>query len=208
MELHEALGQIRVIRRQMARSETFRGYRAWPTALGGLIACGAAALQPWLVPQPAEQLPRYLALWIGVAAIAGIWAAGDAWRRHRGADTLQSTLTRLAMEQFVPSVAAGTALTAALVFAAPSQAWLLPGLWAVVFALGLFASQRLLPRLMVVPAVWYLAVGCTCIALGPERAGLAPWVMAATFGFGQAAVALVLAMQQADAAAAEECEED
>ncbi|MBL9081461.1 MAG: hypothetical protein JNK76_06630 [Planctomycetales bacterium] len=204
MELHEALGQLEVIRRQMARSETFDGYRVWPTAIGALLACGAAALQPWLVPQPAVQLDRYLLLWVGTAAVAGCLAAGDALRRHRGTSTLHGTLTRLAIEQFVPCVVAGGALTAAVAYAAPAQTWLLPGLWSILFSLGLFASARLLPRLMLVPAAWYLTIGCVCIALGPERAGLAPWTMAATFGFGQASVALVLAMQQADAISATE----
>lgn len=196
MELHEALGQIRVIRRQMALTETFRGYRAWPTACGALLACGAAALQRLVVPHPVVQVERYLSLWVGVAALAGALAGGDAWRRHRRAASLHAALTRLACEQFVPCVVAGGALTAAVAVGAPEQAWLLPGLWSIVFSLGLFASLRLLPRLLLAPALWYLVSGLVCIALGPERTALAPWTMAITFGLGQVFVATVLAVRQ------------
>ena len=76
---------------------------------------------------------------------------------------------------------------------------MLPCLWAIVFSLGLFASLRLLPGAMIVPALWYMLLGCLCLALGPTRAGFAPWTMLATFGVGQAGLAAVLAMQPREA---------
>ena len=45
MELHEALGEISAIRRQLARGERFRGYRAAPVALSGVSAFVAGAGQ-------------------------------------------------------------------------------------------------------------------------------------------------------------------
>src|SRR5437870_2077578 len=39
MDLQEALSQISEIRQQVARSETFRGYRAAPVAFSGVVAC-------------------------------------------------------------------------------------------------------------------------------------------------------------------------
>ena len=44
MDLHEALTQISEIRQQVARTETFRGYRAAPVAFSALIACVAAGM--------------------------------------------------------------------------------------------------------------------------------------------------------------------
>ena len=198
MELREALLQIDVIHRQLARTEKFRGYRALPTACGSLLALAAAALQTWLVPQPADDLPRYLAIWVGTAVVAGLISAGDAWRRHwRDADVSGAAI-RLACEQFLPCVVAGAALTFVVARYTPTAAWMLPGLWSILFSLGLFASLRLLPAAMIVPASWYLLIGCLCIALGPDRAGFAPWTMLTSFGVGQASMAVILARQPSE----------
>jgi hypothetical protein len=105
----------------------------------------------------------------------------------------------LACEQFIPCVVGGAALTVTIGRFTPDVAWMLPGLWAIVFSLGLFASLRLLPGAMIVPALWYMLLGCLCLALGPTRAGFAPWTMIATFGVGQAGLAAVLAMQPREA---------
>ena len=50
-----------------------------------------------------------------------------------------------ALGQFLPAVVVGTMVTAALV-SSPDTAALLPGLWALVYALGLFSSRLHLPR--------------------------------------------------------------
>ena len=54
-------------------------------------------------------------------------------------------LTLLAVQQFVPCLVAGGLLTYAIVVYVPTSVALLPGLWAIVFSLGIFASCRLLP---------------------------------------------------------------
>src|SRR5436305_12699283 len=69
MELRDALTQISEIRRQMARTEVFRGYRAVPVAFSGLLALAAAALQAAWIADPAEQMAAYLALWVGAAGV-------------------------------------------------------------------------------------------------------------------------------------------
>jgi hypothetical protein len=196
MELHEALTEIASIRRQIACAERFRGYRAIPVAAGALLALVGAVVQPALVLEPARDLRAYLSLWISVAMVAGIVPAVDVWRRHRDGWSLGGTLARLACEQFAPCVLAGGLVTADIAFFLPQVGWMLPGLWAVIFSLGLFASFRLLPRAIALVATWYLFAGCLCLALGPARAGLAPWTMGLTFGIGQSATAMVLLRQQ------------
>ena len=97
----------------------------------------------------------------------------------------------MAVEQFVPSMLAGTFVTIVLVRSAPSAVWMLPGLWQVIFSLGIFASCRFLPRAMVAPATWYLLTGLACLSLGGDRA-LSSWTMGASFGIGQMMIAGVL----------------
>jgi hypothetical protein len=192
MELHEALTQIASIKRQIARTEKFRGYRPWPVAVGGMAALGAAAVQGAVVAEPMQDLQGYLALWVTVAAVAGTLSVMDVWFKHRQDVSLSGTLARLACEQFLPCVVAGAMVTAVIACYTPQVAWMLPGLWTVIYSLGLFASFRLLPSAVFAVGVWYLGIGSLYLALGPERAGLAPWTMGLAFGVGQLASAAVL----------------
>ena len=64
-----------------------------------------------------------------------------------------------AIEQFIPAGVAGALLTFVLFRFAPESLWMLPGLWQIVFSLGVFASCRSLPRPMFAVGVWYLAAG-------------------------------------------------
>lgn len=192
MELREALTQIAEIRLQMARTEVFRGYRAAPVAFSGLLALGAMLVQANLIPAPERQIGAYLALWVSAAILSAVAAgigmalrgsASSAWRRR---------ITWLAIEQFIPCLVAGGLVTAVLARSAPESLWVLPGLWQVMFSLGIFASCRLLPRAIFGVAVFYLVSGVTCLALARDDASLAPWAMGIPFGVGQCLAAAVL----------------
>lgn len=160
-----------------------------------LLAIAGAIVQPVVVADPGRDLAGYLTLWIAVAVGAAIVPAVDLWRRQQEGWSLRSSLVRLAYEQLAPAILAGGLVTAVIARCQPQLAWLLPGLWSIIFSLGLFASFRLLPRAVAFVAAWYLIAGCLCVAAGPERAGFGPWTMGFTFGLGQAAIALVLWLQ-------------
>ena len=97
----------------------------------------------------------------------------------------------MAVEQFLPSAIAGFFLTIVLVRFVPTAQWMLPGLWQIIFSLGVFSSCRFLPRPMLAAGAWYLLTGLTCLALGGNRA-LSPWAMGIPFGAGQLLVAGIL----------------
>ena len=83
MDLHEALTQIAEIRLQMARTEVFRGYRALPVAISGVLALLAAGVQAAWIAEPTRELAAYLALWIGAAVVSAVAAGtgmGCGWR--------------------------------------------------------------------------------------------------------------------------------
>ena len=109
-------------------------------------------------------------------------------RMHSG---LSDEMIRMAVEQFLPAVGAGVLITIALVCFVPAVLWMLPGLWQVIFSLGIFSSCRFLPRPMIAAAAWYLVSGLVCIVLGDSRA-LAPWTMGLAYGAGQLLVAGIL----------------
>jgi hypothetical protein len=97
----------------------------------------------------------------------------------------------MAVEQFLPAAGAGALLTLVLVQYASSAMWMLPGLWQLIFSLGVFSSCRFLPRAMVAAGMWYLLTGLTCIAIGDSRA-FSPWTMGVSLGVGQFVAAGIL----------------
>jgi hypothetical protein len=193
MELRDALTQIAEIRRQLARTEVFRGYRAMPVAFSGVLALSTAAFQQVWLPDPAANLPAYLTLWISAAFLSALAAGTEmAVRCWRSASSLAVEITWLAVEQFLPCLLAGALLTAVLVLCAPDSAWMLPGLWQMLFGLGIFASHRLLPRATLGVAFFYLLAGALVLALARDAAALSPWAMGVPFGVGQLYAAAVL----------------
>lgn len=191
--LDQALDQIAEIRRAVSRGQVFRGYRAQTTALTGVLAVAAAAVQPRLIPHPWQQLPLYLVLWGGVAIVsAAIFGTELVIRMRRLASPLQTERTADAVERFVPSLAAGAILTVVFFRFIPAQTWMLPGLWAVCFSLGIFASRTLLPRGIAVVAGYYLIAGCMNLVLARGPNVFSPWAMGLTFGVGQLMAAAVL----------------
>jgi hypothetical protein len=193
MELHEALTQITEIRLQMARTQVFRGYHSIPTVFSGVLAIGAAAVQSVWIPNPVEAISHYLLLWFAVAFFSVVAAGVEMWMHcRRSTSALTREVTWLAVEQFLPAVVGGALLTYALVNAAPESVALLPGLWQVLFSLGVFASCRLLPRSVFAVGVFYMAAGMVSLVWARGDLSLSPWVMGLPFGIGQLLAATVL----------------
>jgi hypothetical protein len=191
-DLHKALGEISSIRLQVARSTEFRGYGPATLATTGVLAAIAAAVQGWVAPDAAHHLTGYLAVWITTAVIASALAGVEVNRRSRRVHSgMSDEMIRMAVEQFLPAAVAGALMTLVLASSVPSALWMLPGLWQVIFSLGVFSSCRFLPRPMAAAGVWYVLTGMACIMLANGRA-LSPWAMGIPYGAGQLLVAGIL----------------
>ena len=101
-------------------------------------------------------------------------------------------LTWIALRQFVPCLLSGAVVTAAIVRLAPDSAWLLPGLWQLFFAQGIFASCRILPRAIYLVTGFYLLAGSLNFFIWREDQALSPLAMALPFGLGQLLTAVIL----------------
>ena len=193
VELREALQQISDIRQQMARSEVFRGYRSLTVGFSGVLGLLAAAFQSQWVASPAMDLTRYLVLWVGVALVGATIAGVELFLRAKNAGSgLARSMTRLAVEQFLPCLVVGALLTVCIYRSAPNVAWMLPGLWSLMFGLGVFASCRLLPSPIVWVGLYYVVCGCGCLRWGQGEHAFSPWQMAIAFGGGQLLCAAIL----------------
>ena len=190
-ELQQALSEIQSIRCQVARGTEFRGYGPASIAVSGILALLVAAAQArWMVN---TDIAVWLGVWAGTAAVSvlltGIETFVRARRVHVG---FAREMVQCAVEQFLPAVMVGFLLTVVMVRVAAQDCWMLPGLWQLIFSLGVFASCRFLPRQMFVVGVWYLAAGLFCLAAGSVARTLLPWAMGIPFGIGQLLVAAVL----------------
>ena len=191
-DLNKALGDISSIRRQMARSTEFRGYGPATLAATGVFAVMAAMAQTVWFPDPTKAMSAYLATWITTAVLsAGLIATQMRARTRRIHSDMANEMIRTAVEQFLPSAGAGALMTFVLVRFVPNALWMLPGLWQVIFSLGIFSSCRFLPRPMIVAGLWYLTTGLVCLGLADNRA-LSPWTMGLPYGVGQLLVAGIL----------------
>ena len=190
-DLNQALVDIRNIRRQVAQATEFRGYGPLTLSATAVLALLAGAAQFRWIPEPASQPVEYVALWLttGIlcAALIATQMLTRARRLHSG---MADEMIRMAVAQFLPAGIAGAILPFVLLHVTGSVFWMLPGMWQIVFSLGVFASCRSLPRPMLLAGVWFLLTGLGCIGLGDARA-LAPVTMSGAYVIGMLLVAAI-----------------
>jgi hypothetical protein len=188
MEVRDALDQLDRIHDQLTKAEVYRGFRVPAVALVGCLGLFAAAGQGWLVP-PGDA-PAFVWYWSAIGAVGALVGCGAAVRSYLfREDDFERRRTRRVMGQFLPCVLAGGLLTAALA-RSDSFVPLLPGLWAVVFGLGVIAVRPHLPRAVGIVGVAYVLTGGLLLAwVPPEPPG---WCVGGVFGAGHLVTAVAL----------------
>ncbi len=190
-EIDKALSDIGHIRQQLAANSRFQGFTPPIIALTGLLAIGLAAVQSSR-PELARDISSFFSLWILLAVICGLLTASDAVVRariaHRGmADMMLATTLR----QFVPAGLIGAVFGLFVITQAPEAAWLLPGLWQMLVALGIFTALSSLPPRTIWAVAFYFLAGLASLVLA-QAYPLSPWIMGVPFGVGQLLAALIL----------------
>ena len=190
MDVGRALAQIAEIHQQIAKGEVYRGYRSLPIAASGLLGIVAAAVQPRVIP--AGDPAAFVAYWASVALVAGVVGASEIAYNYAREDETDRRRTRCVVGQVLPSLLGAAAITVCFVKLSTALVPLLPGLWAICFGIGVFASRPYLPRTSGYVALFYYAAGVVMLwrAQGPES--LSGWWVGGTFGVGQLLAALVL----------------
>lgn len=193
MEYRDAAAQIDLIWARIVRTECFRGYRPTTVAATGLFGLAAAAMQPWIVPEPLIDPDTYISLWTSVAVGSLMLTLLEVALSYLRSDSqLERRLTCQALQQFFPSLLGGAIITWMVSEFHPQSVVLLPGLWAICFGLGIFASIPFVTPSVVWIAFYYLIAGAVALTSDPESSPLSPWQMGATFGVGQLLTAGVL----------------
>ena len=151
-----------------------------------------AAVQAAWIPHPQQDVDAYVKLWAAAALSVAVVAVELVFHCRRAGSPLTTQVTWLAVQQFAPCILVGGITTEALYRFSPESLWLLPGLWAMMFSLGVFSSCRLFPRPMFLVGGYYLLAGLACFSWAGGENAFSPWAMAGTFGGGQFLAATLL----------------
>lgn len=191
MHLDRALAQLSEIHAQVLQGSVYRGYSARASGVtAGIALVGAVAQDRVLPAAGAEGFALY---WSTLAVACAMVAALDPflWRSAR---TESSRRTVTVVLQLLPALLVGAALPWLLLRSVPAAVPMLPGLWAIVFGLGILASRPYLPRAIGWVGLYYLLVG-SALLLRAEPGPLSGWSVGAPFALGQTAAAAVLWFQ-------------
>ena len=189
MDVSRALEQLNEIHHQLGRSEIYRGYRSKTLALTGGVGMAASAFLA-LAWKDAALVER-AGFWVAVAALNLAIASWEILGDYGELKTEhQRRITKQTVGQFLPTLCSGFLLTIVFV-AKEANLQLLPGVWAVMFSLGIFASRPYLPRGVGWVGAYFLATGALLLGVC-ENALSQAWYMGVVFGGGQLLLAYVM----------------
>lgn len=188
MELEKALSQISEIHAQVLKTEVFRGYRAATMLVTASLALLGASAQRFCVP--AQDAEAFIAWWVGLALVCAAICAWDILRHSCDGRQWRKTLQVVA--QSIPALIVGALVTLVLLRMEAPPLHLLPGLWAVIYSLGIWAGRPYLPRAVGGVALFYLLAGLLQLTTVDPVGMPSPWGMGLTFGAGQILLAGIL----------------
>jgi len=168
-----AIENLRYIRDTMERASRFTAVPGWGGVLIGVSALAAAA-----VAGPADDVRRFLTVWLGEAGLAvAIALTAIAEKSRRASTPIFASPTRRFALAYAPPLAAGVVLTGA--FVADGLAAKLPATWLLLYGASIVSGGAMSVRIVPI-------MGCAFMLLG-ALAFLAPadWgnlLMAAGFG--------------------------
>ena len=198
-EYSRALEQIAEIHEHLAKTEVYRGWRSVPVASSALVGLAAAAWQS-ASAKPLDAW-SFTIFWLAVGIVALVIGCSEiVWHYAMRATPGERRRSRAVVGQFLPALVAGALATPAVIQVNPSLVKLLPGLWALLFGVAVFAARPFVPRASGWVALYYFAAGLFLLWRAPGVDALSPWAVGVTFGIGQlfAAAALYWSIERPD----------
>jgi hypothetical protein len=198
-EYSRALEQIAEIHEHLAKTEVYRGWRSLPVASSAVVGLAAAAWQS-ASAKPLDAW-SFTIFWLAVGIVALVIGCSEiVWHYAMRATPGERRRSRAVVGQFLPALVAGALATPAVIEVNPSLVKLLPGLWALLFGVAVFAARPFVPRASGWVALYYFAAGLFLLWRAPSVEALSPWAVGVTFGVGQlfAAAALYWSVERPD----------
>jgi hypothetical protein len=168
-----AMDNLRFIRQTMEAAATFTALSGWGTMLMGLTALGAAALGA-----STGSVARWVFIWMCEAVLSvGISVYTMTLKAHAAGLPLWSEPARKIVFSFAPPLGVGALLT--LVCYEHHLIGLLPGVWLLLYGVGVVAAGTFSVRIVPVMGLAFMAVGTVALFASPAWATAC---MAAGFG--------------------------
>lgn len=168
------MDNLRFIRETMERASTFTAISGWGEVLIGVTALVAAIIAEMNYAEPRV----WLAIWTAEAGIAaGIAVAFMAIKAHGSEVPLLMGPVRKLVLSFSPPMLAGVALT--IVLARQGQLTVLPGMWMLLYGVGVVAGGSYSVRIVPVMGSAFMLLGGFAL-LAPPAWGTALLML----GFG------------------------
>jgi hypothetical protein len=167
--LHDrAIQDLSFIRRTMEGAASFTDVPGW-----GLIATGGIALAAAFIANRQPSAERWLAVWMLTAPVAaGIGTAlmvAKMRRRVRADGALLSAPARKFLLGFWPAIVVGALLTVAIVepgastYDAPPIRRLLPGLWLLLYGMGVTTAGAFSVRAVPLMGLGFIILGALAL---------------------------------------------
>ena len=186
--LHDrAIQDLSFIRRTMEGAAAFTDVPGW-----GLVGIGLSALLTAALAQGQPTAGRWLAVWIGEAALAASGGTALLWFKMRrygraSAEVPLSVPARKFFLGLLPAIIAGAILTIAMIdgaaLAAPVAQGIpatLPALWLTLYGTGIVTAGIHSVRAVPLMGVTFMALGAVA-GIGSPAVGA--WTLALGFGF-------------------------
>lgn len=206
MRIQQALADVARIRAQLNKATEVRCFRSQAVGVSALlVVVGAIAQANWVDRAAASAMPAWdlwLLIWLIVAFASSLVAGLEMVVRGVRSESRQvwETHGRL-VRRVLPSLMLGCVLTAVVASQAnmhsvsESLLWALPGLWAMVYAVGLLACEAVLPTHARLVAIYYFVAGGVSLVLASSLPVPPGWHMVMLFGVGQFLLGWVLLKQ-------------
>jgi hypothetical protein len=164
---------LRFIRETMERAGSFTAVSGW-----GQVAIGVTALLAAWISSRVVTADRWLAVWLGEAAVAvAIAMATTTWKVRDARVPMMSGPARKFALSFVPAMAVGVLLTVVLVTRGDYA--LLPAVWMLLYGSAVVSAGTFSVRIVPVMGACFMACGGIAVVLPPASRDA---LMALSFG--------------------------
>jgi len=168
-----AMENLQYIRDAMSRAAEFTAVPGW-----GGVAIGFTAVATTAISGPPESSLRWIAIWLGEAALAATIGLTTMALKARRAGTPLGTAGpahRFALA-YVPPLVAGLVLTP--IFASPDLVGRLPGSWLLLYGSAIASGGTHSIRIVPIMGIAFMALG----TIGLAAPSWGQWLLAAGFG--------------------------
>lgn len=162
-EMHaRAMDNLRFIRQTMEAAATFTAVSGWGTVLIGVTALGAAALASMTT-----SATRWVFIWMFEACLSVAISVYTMALKARAAQLpLWSEPARKIVFSFAPPMMVGALLT--LLFYERHLLPLLPGIWMLLYGIGVVAAGTFSVRIIPVMGLAFMVVGAVALFAPPS----------------------------------------